>query len=364
MPAAVRPVAHPVAASRPSPTATCPRPGSPGSASPGPPSPRGTPRPANTGSTCSRPSSACQRSSATWRPHQRRCARRAAGRAEGWGRRTGRGRLTCRAECPITGRFTGDVACRRPRADPPGAGARGDAPQAARCNHCAHVREPAATERSSPIPDRGRFAHAHPDRSCHVTDLDQLVDGRLADPHSVLGAHRRNGGVVVRAFRPAADAVTSGPLDAAARGGRTRAGPPGRRLRGRPPRGRRCRCATSSRSTTRDGDTFTLGDPYRFLPTLGEIDLHLAGEGRHEELYERARRARARARGRRAARRSPCGRRPRAPSPSWATSTPGTAGCTRCARSARAASGSCSCPTSAGAPGTSTRSSRPTASSG
>ena len=27
-------------------------------------------------------------------------------------------------------------------------------------------------------------------------------------------------------------------------------------------------------------------DPYRFLPTLGEIDLHLIGEGRHEELWK------------------------------------------------------------------------------
>ena len=36
-----------------------------------------------------------------------------------------------------------------------------------------------------------------------------------------------------------------------------------------------------------DGDAFTLRDPYSFAPTLGELDLHLAGEGRHEELYER-----------------------------------------------------------------------------
>ena len=27
-------------------------------------------------------------------------------------------------------------------------------------------------------------------------------------------------------------------------------------------------------------------DPYRWLPTLGEIDLHLIGEGRHERLWE------------------------------------------------------------------------------
>ena len=36
-----------------------------------------------------------------------------------------------------------------------------------------------------------------------------------------------------------------------------------------------------------DGNTFTIRDPYAFLPTIGELDLHLAGEGRHEELYER-----------------------------------------------------------------------------
>ena len=28
-------------------------------------------------------------------------------------------------------------------------------------------------------------------------------------------------------------------------------------------------------------------DPYAFPPTIGEVDLHLAGEGRHEELYEK-----------------------------------------------------------------------------
>jgi 1,4-alpha-glucan branching enzyme len=30
----------------------------------------------------------------------------------------------------------------------------------------------------------------------------------------------------------------------------------------------------------------TVDDPYRFLPSLGEIDLHLIGEGRHEELWK------------------------------------------------------------------------------
>ena len=36
-----------------------------------------------------------------------------------------------------------------------------------------------------------------------------------------------------------------------------------------------------------DGASFRQRDPYSFAPTLGELDLHLAGEGNHEELAER-----------------------------------------------------------------------------
>ncbi len=35
-----------------------------------------------------------------------------------------------------------------------------------------------------------------------------------------------------------------------------------------------------------DGNRQSVGDPYRFAPTLGELDLHLVGEGRHERLWE------------------------------------------------------------------------------
>src|SRR5207237_70094 len=31
----------------------------------------------------------------------------------------------------------------------------------------------------------------------------------------------------------------------------------------------------------------TIEDPYAFGPTIGDLDLHLIGEGRHEELYEK-----------------------------------------------------------------------------
>ena len=35
-----------------------------------------------------------------------------------------------------------------------------------------------------------------------------------------------------------------------------------------------------------DGAVITVADPYRFLPSLGEVDLHLFSEGRHERLWE------------------------------------------------------------------------------
>ena len=95
-------------------------------------------------------------------------------------------------------------------------------------------------------------------------------------------------------------------------------------------------------------ETLTVDDPYRCLPTLGEIDLHLIGEGRHEQLWDGARRARPDVR--------------HAAGPVSGTSLRGVgaerprraghrrlrllgrAGRTRCARSAPAACGSSSCP--------------------
>ena len=38
-------------------------------------------------------------------------------------------------------------------------------------------------------------------------DIEAIVHRDLADPHRLLGAHPQNGGVVVRAFRPAAAKV-------------------------------------------------------------------------------------------------------------------------------------------------------------
>ncbi len=35
-----------------------------------------------------------------------------------------------------------------------------------------------------------------------------------------------------------------------------------------------------------DGNGHEVDDPYRWLPTLGDIDIHLIQEGRHEQLWK------------------------------------------------------------------------------
>ncbi len=109
-------------------------------------------------------------------------------------------------------------------------------------------------------------------------ELDLLVRGDHGQPHSVLGPHPHDGGVTVRVLRPLATAVVvrhGGASTALTHehegvwvGVLPVADVPDYRL-----------------SVTYGDDTFEADDPYRFLPTLGEMDLHLIGEGRHEQLW-------------------------------------------------------------------------------
>jgi 1,4-alpha-glucan branching enzyme len=116
-------------------------------------------------------------------------------------------------------------------------------------------------------------------------DRDRLVAGEHTEPHRVLGAHPAGDGrgTVVRAFHPDATAAECQPGDGAraipmqALGDglfavRVDAAPPFRsRIRFRFP----------------SGDTWEHLDPYQFLPTLGEMDLHLFNEGTHRRLWTR-----------------------------------------------------------------------------
>ena len=116
------------------------------------------------------------------------------------------------------------------------------------------------------------------------TDIEAIVRRDLADPHRLLGAHPHNGGVVVRAFRPAAAKVVARP-----EGGEpvelTQRHPAG--LFEGEVAGATLPLRYELEVEYAPGESYTLRDPYAFAPTLGEIDLYLAGEGRHEELYEK-----------------------------------------------------------------------------
>lgn len=111
-------------------------------------------------------------------------------------------------------------------------------------------------------------------------ELDQLVGGAHHDPHSLLGAHPNpDATTTVRTLRPEAAEVTVVAGDRRVPMRRVHAGGVFEAVLPGPP--------SDYRLDVRYGDqTFVVDDPYRWLPTLGEVDLHLIGEGRHENLWD------------------------------------------------------------------------------
>jgi len=118
-----------------------------------------------------------------------------------------------------------------------------------------------------------------------MTDVERLIARDHPEPHAFLGAHPHNGGAVVRAYRPGAERV----LVHVAGGGEPvaleRAHPAG--LFEGELEGASVPLDYELQVDYPDGGSFPVQDPYRFAPTIGELDLHLVGEGRHEELYEK-----------------------------------------------------------------------------
>jgi len=111
--------------------------------------------------------------------------------------------------------------------------------------------------------------------------LERVVRGEHADPHQVLGLHKVDGTSVIRAYRPGASAMR-----ALLAGGKvtemTKVHDAGVFVADV---GEAAAEGYELEATYPSGDTFAFGDPYRFWPTLGEIDLHLVGEGRHHDLW-------------------------------------------------------------------------------
>jgi 1,4-alpha-glucan branching enzyme len=111
-------------------------------------------------------------------------------------------------------------------------------------------------------------------------DLDLLAAGRHYNPHSVLGAHPVPGGTAIRALKPDAEKVIArvGGVDhelTHVAHGLFSALVPVEDL-----------IDYRLVVTWPGGHVSESADGYRFLPTLGELDLHLFGEGRHERLWD------------------------------------------------------------------------------
>src|SRR3954465_9263875 len=151
------------------------------------------------------------------------------------------------------------------------------------------------TKNPRPSRSRGNAAAAPTGPSAadllpNANDLGRLMAGEDAQPHDILGAHAISGGgengVVIRALMPNASAVEAVledgrvvPLDVTVSGLAN------------------LYCGFIAGATLplryrlrfhfHDGASWERDDAYRFLPTLGDIDLHLFGEGTHRRLWEK-----------------------------------------------------------------------------
>ncbi len=113
-----------------------------------------------------------------------------------------------------------------------------------------------------------------------TAELRRLVAGTHHNPHGILGPHPHDAGVTVRVLKPMARAVSAVLPDESEHAFTHEhegvwvavlpvAAVPDYRLI----------------VAYEDGFPHRQDDPYRFLPTLGEVDVHLISEGRHEQLW-------------------------------------------------------------------------------
>jgi 1,4-alpha-glucan branching enzyme len=127
--------------------------------------------------------------------------------------------------------------------------------------------------------DNGAHATLPQARPLDPAEAYRLVSGTHHDPHSLLGPHPHAGAVTVRALRPHARTVAvlvgSERFECTVEAdGLFVAVVPGEAV------------PDYRLEVTYDGPPQITDDPYRFWPTLGEMDLYLIGEGRHEQLWD------------------------------------------------------------------------------
>ncbi len=127
------------------------------------------------------------------------------------------------------------------------------------------------------------MASSHNPLTIPDADLERFLALEHHNPHSFLGAHPVASGVVIRVFQPHAKTVT------------VVASGVSLNLEKIHPAGLFAGLASDRKQVFpyrlklqyHNGDSHEHPDPYSYLPTLGDLDLHLIGEGRHERLYEK-----------------------------------------------------------------------------
>ena len=136
-------------------------------------------------------------------------------------------------------------------------------------------------------PSSSQGEPAHPSTvswKAPAAEVAALVGGEHRRPHRLLGSHPAGSGSVVRAWRPDASDVRvllAGGESIQAQ--RTHDAGLFEAYLDAPVTARDYRLAV----TYADGNTFELRDPYACQSVFSDIDLHLVGEGSHEELWRR-----------------------------------------------------------------------------
>lgn len=111
-----------------------------------------------------------------------------------------------------------------------------------------------------------------------IDELDALVEGRHHNPHGILGLHGSDKSWTIRVLRPGALSVSGSAARKKFDFTHIHRGVWEASGKGKSP--------DSYRVTTQyESGEWTAADGYAFPPSIGELDLHLIAEGRHEELW-------------------------------------------------------------------------------
>ena len=180
-----------------------------------------------------------------------------------------------RAKAPAKAAATGEAATEAPAAEAP---AKAPAKRAAAK---APAKTPAKAPAKAPAQAKANAsASATPDLpELHPGLVEAIISGSHPHPHDTLGQHAYHDGFIVRAARPLAASVTAVRRDGSHvklehhANGLWQAFLPGPGQ------------AYQLETTYENGPAWVTEDPYRFVPSVGETDLYLFAEGRHEQMW-------------------------------------------------------------------------------